>query len=362
MHRGVLKSRDMRKRQRIGYDGKLEDYYETLYDYPSGETAGNFSCNAASYEDLEKFNLGFTDLDGISISPTSLPLLSQISVNDIVSQLPPAKSPDSVWRENGEARAVNIGVTEASNQAPGYLSNCSASCDLKKSWLIYIPIWIIDYKYGKKDFRFVYIAEQKELLTKPFAQLHHTLVHEVKPTDSQQIIIDKYRSKDVFLSKLGGIGCAGFACVGLIGCTYLEYKLSNMSHLDSDGYWAHNNDPITFLFEFFIMGIIFLGIVIAARDVYRRKEGINEIEEDIANRKEKMKNEIIESENSLLNDNYAYKRDKGKVFLSTYDNNSNKWDIKCIEENKYKRCIKCGKIIMENHVFCRYCGTPQLFE
>ena len=54
------------RRQRYGYDGKREDYYETLYDYPSGEAAGNFSFNCVPGCVLERLHLNAWDIKSLS--------------------------------------------------------------------------------------------------------------------------------------------------------------------------------------------------------------------------------------------------------------------------------------------------------
>ena len=360
------------RRQRIGYDGKLEDYYVTLYDYPSGEVAGNFSCNAASYEDLEKFNLGFTDLDGISISPPSLPLLSQISVNDIVGQLPPAKSPDSVWRENGEARAVNIGVTEASNQAPGYLSNCSASCDLKKSWLIYIPIWIIDYKYGKKDYRFVYIAEQKDKFSAPSVKHQHIKIEDAKPTHEQQVVLDSYNKRNGILSKIRDLGCAGIAGIGFIGCCIFQRTVEKAYSSNYHYYLEHKGDPVNLLWISFGIGIAFIIVISVIKSWLKQKDGIDAIEDDVAHRTNLIREEASKIENAYFEEMYKKKRKAGFDFMKAkgfhnmeYEGNS---DVEIVEEmtdnpseslSRTKICQKCGKEIESNHAYCRFCGSPQ---
>ena len=84
------------KRQRRDYQGKLEDYYETVYDYPSGEVAGNFILNFIPHKELTRLNL--VNLH-ISLSPTSLPAFSQGNIGKDIVLISPSEDADYVWRE-----------------------------------------------------------------------------------------------------------------------------------------------------------------------------------------------------------------------------------------------------------------------
>lgn len=162
------------KRQRIGRDGKIEDYYETFYDNINGEAVGNFSVNSVSLNDVHSLQLDFADIQKIVINPSSLPLLSDAnSTKDENNEfILPSGNSDSVWWESGESEALNIGAHAAHIQALGFgvVADTSVSCELKKTSFIYIPLWIIKYDYLGQTFVFHSYAEQNNTISHPNAE------------------------------------------------------------------------------------------------------------------------------------------------------------------------------------------------
>ena len=136
------------KRQRINSEGKVEDYYETLYDSRNGEAVGNFSFNSMPLKELNNLGLDIKQLQYLSINAASLPPFSSIEINKKdVEIIPPSCNSESVWWESGKSAGVGIGIDAAHRQAPGRITSCSASCELKKTSFVYIPLWIIEYLY-----------------------------------------------------------------------------------------------------------------------------------------------------------------------------------------------------------------------
>ena len=341
------------KKQRLDYQGKLEDYYETFYDYPSGEVAGNFIINCFSHEDSTRLNLGNCD---ISLSPTSLPVFSQVNIGKDIVLIAPSVDADHVWRECGYNIIQNSAVSEAKYQARGYLTNCSSSCEMKKSWMVYIPIWVIDYNYENNNFRFTYYAEQFESINKPYVEVTQRNPVAAQPTLEQQAALDGFNKLNGILYKIQKIGCSLIAGIGLIGCVYINYKVSNMSHVSSDGYWEHKDDQVVFLFKFIVLGILLLIIISLINYFYRAKKGIVDIEDDIANRTKILQKEAENEMNKKLYEAEKYKRETGYAFLNAFSGVN---ESKSCNNQQTKTCIHCGKEISVSHMFCRYCGAIQ---
>jgi DNA-directed RNA polymerase subunit RPC12/RpoP len=341
------------KKQRLNYQGKLEDYYETVYDYPSGEVAGNFIINCFSHE--ESIHLNLTN-PNICLSPTSLPVFSQVSIGKDIVLIAPSEDTDSVWRERGYAAVKNQAASEAEYQAQGYLTNCSTSCELKKTWLVYIPIWVIDYNYENHSYRFTYYAEQIESINKPYVEVIQRNPVAAQPTIEQKAALDRFNKLNGILYKIQNIGCSLIAGIGLIGCVYINYKVSNMSHVSSDGYWEHKNDQVVFLFKFIVLGILLLIIISVINYFYRTKKGIVDIEDDIANRTKILEEEAENEINKKLYEAEKYKRETGKAYLNAFSGGN---EFNCCDNQQIKKCIHCGKEINVSHMFCRYCGAQQ---
>ena len=353
------------KKQRINYQGKSEDYYETFYDYPSGEVAGNFSINCIPRKESTRLNLTNPN---ISLSPTSLPVFSQVSIGKDIVLIAPSVDADYVWRECGYDIIQNSAVSEAEYQARGYLKNCSSSCEMKKSWMVYIPIWIIKYEYNGESYTYINYAERDYSGARPHDnEIKETDITTIyaQPTTEQQETIDNYNKRDRFFSKIRNLGCLGITLIGLIGCWGLdEYRRAH--YLDTDyNYYGHANDSINLFFNMFYAGIALLVIMTIVKFIFRCKDGIDDIEKDIAGRTKFLQKEAEDKMNRMLCEAKKYKRETGNAFLNAFcgvneSNNSGiLYQLNETTQPKLKICIKCGKEIDSRHMYCRYCGAKQ---
>ena len=346
------------KRQRIGRDGKIENYYETLYDYFNGEAAGNFSVNGIPSNEITRLNLDYKSIQNFTVNPSQLSSFSkvQINSNDSIEILAPSSDSDSVWWESGEPTAQNVGIDTAYSQAQGHVTSCSASCELKKTSFVYIPLWIIRYKYNDEMFSSVFYAEQ-------FMDYNHPkgVNIEAQPTFEQEGILDSYKKRDSLLSTIRDLGCLGVAAIGLIGCVYLHQTLDKLHRYDPY-YREHCDDDFNFLKYMFFAGIALLGVIAIIKHLYRKKDKIDDIEDDIANRTQMLQNEA---------DNYRYQT--GILFVKKYaeehyhsENNKNASNTFTNPTPLYdtspaitKTCVRCSKQIDVHHIYCRYCGAKQ---
>jgi hypothetical protein len=124
----------------------------------------------------------------------------------------------------------------------------------------------------------------------------------------------------------------------------------------------NGEDGGTFMWKMFFVGIVLLIIIKIIRYLFRRKDGIDNIENDIANRTNILQNEA---------DNYRH--ETGKVFLNnyvglqdqSYFGNSaeaefaNPTPLYDANPSKTKTCVRCSKQIDVHHMYCRYCGAKQ---
>lgn len=347
------------KRQRIGSDGKIENYYETLYDYPSGEAAGNFSINSIPSKTIADLGLDTNQIQMVSINSASLPMISSINMEDKKTKIiQPSGNSESIWWESGEPMALSVGRDAAYHQSPGWVTSCSASCELKKTSFVYIPLWIVDYSYMGQTFVFHSYAEQKNTVSHPNAEKI-----QAQPTEEQQFVLDKNKKRENLFSNIRNIGCLGIIVIGLIVTCRIDeqYKKNHYTGDDGSG----------FLWGMIILGIALFIVTRIARNYYRRKDGIDNIEEDVAKRNNILQNEA---------DNYRKKT--GEAFLKhfsgcyressaeqemgnfssdagnkeTYEN-LNISHLYTASSKSKKFCSNCGKEINGTHKFCRYCGA-----
>lgn len=358
------------KRQRTGRDGKIEDYYETLYDYYNGEATGNFSVNGIPSNELTRLNLNSDSTQGIVVNPSQLSLFSKIQINsnDNIEILTPSSEGDSVWWESGEGAAQRVGIGTAHSQTPDRVTSCSVSCELKKTSFVYIPLWIIQYDYNDDMFSSVFYAEQYMHYNHPNGE-----IIEAQPTEEQQFVLNKYNKRDSILDKTGNYGCWFFVLVGFIGCLGINKYQSNYNlkhYLDSD-FNRQFGDDLIFLLYMVFAGIALIIIISIIQTILRRKDGIDNIKEDIADRTRFLQNKA---------DNY--RKNTGEAFLKHFSGYSRKSFVaqemnnfsKDVEnEESYenlnisplyaastkskKFCSHCGKEIDGTHKFCRYCGA-----
>ena len=343
------------KRQQIGKDGKVEDYYETLYDYPSGEAAGNFSVNGIPSREMNTLRLNPDELQNFTINPTSLPYFSSVSqiIDEGIVLLSPSEESNSVWLKSGENSAQNVGIAAAISQSPGP-TKCSASCELKNTSFVYIPIWIMDYSYNSKNYYYIFYAERFGSITNPICEMPTA-----QPTDEQMEILN--RNKDT-RDKFEGMNSLVFLCIIAGELSLFIGKIFGIGFLEdlaSDGWF----------FWFILIG----GFFYVAIGLFHNEEKLNEMEEGISK-------EIEDRTQLLLSKAETYKRDTCILIMKSYNGNNkgkkdsmdnNEIDNKSANseisstlsnscDNKQtKTCIHCGKKISVSHMFCRYCGAKQ---
>lgn len=338
------------KRQRINREGKVEDYYETLYDSRNGEAVGNFSFNSMSSKELNDLGLDIKQLQYLSINAASLPQFSTIEIkNKDIEIITPSGNPESVWWESGEPAGVEIGIDAACRQAPGRITSCSASCELKKTSFIYIPLWIIEYLYDGETFKYYSYAEIQNVYTKPLGRKI-----EAQATERQQIVLDNYFKRDSIISRIRNFGCLGIFIIGSIICCEVDKNYKENHYTGENGG--------TYIWLFIIIGIAFLIIIKVIKNVFRRNDGIDNIENDIANRTNILQNEADnyrqETGKCFLN-NYVGLQDQSSFDSSTATEFANFSPLYDASPSKTKTCVRCSKQIDVHHTYCRYCGAKQ---
>ena len=342
------------KRQRINREGKVEDYYETLYDSRNGEAVGNFSFNSMSSKELNDLGLDIKQLQYLSINAASLPQFSTIEIkNKNIEIITPSGNSESVWWETGESAGVEIGIDAAHRQAPGRITSCSASCELKKTSFVYIPIWMIEYLYDGMTFHYISYAEQNNVRTSPKGG-----EISAQPTEEQQIVLDKYEKRNGIISNIRNIGCLGIILIGFIGCWRMD-KYKSEHYLDFD---YNGEDGGTFMWKMFFVGIVLLIVIKIIKYLFRRKDGIDNIENDIANRTNILQNEADnyrhETGKGFLN-NYVGLQDQSYFGNSAEAEFANPTPLYDANPSKTKTCVRCSKQIDVHHMYCRYCGAKQ---
>lgn len=343
------------KRQRIGSDGKLEDYYEILYDYFNGEAAGNFSVNGIPSNEIAHLNLSSESVQKIVVNPSQLSPFSKIQINGSnIEILTPSSEADSVWWESGELAAQNVGVNAAWSQASGHITSCSASCELKKTSFVYIPLWIIRYKYNDNMFCSVFYAEQ-------FMDYNYPKGVNIKaqPTEEQQKILNSIKVKRENFE-----GCKSLAYLFMI---VGELSLIVGSFFDIKFFVGLANDG--WFFWFILIGGIFYVAIHMFHDEWKLEKIEKDISKDIDNRSQ-----------ILLSEAERYKRETCVLIMKSYngeniglrdtmdtnvfDNRTSNSEVSSTplyscDNQQTKRCIHCGKEIKASHMFCRYCGAKQ---
>lgn len=337
------------KRQRIGRDGKIEDYYETLYDYYNGEATGNFSVNGIPSNELTRLNLNPNSIQSIVVNPSQLSLFSKVKLNsnDNIEILTPSSEGDSVWWESGEGAAQSVGIGTAHYQTPDRVTSCSASCELKKTSFVYIPIWIIQYNYNDDIFSSVFYAEQHMGYNHP-----NGVNIEAQPTEEQQIMLDEFNRIDDFMGKVEKIVLySGVTAIVLLlfgSCVRIKF----LKNLFDQGLVLY---IILGLVVFYIVGyIIFYS--------YKKKYGINTIHNDIENRTHALQHEADnyrKKSGRMFLKNFIGTQDQSDIGNSVATTFSNPTPLFDATPSKTKTCVRCSKQIDVHHMYCRYCGAKQ---
>ena len=343
------------KRQRVR-DGKIEDYYETLYDYFNGEAAGNFYVNCIPSNEIARLNLNSESVQNIVVNPSQLSPFSKIQINgsDNLEILSPSSEADTVWWESGEWAAQNVGVNAAWSQAPGHVTSCSASCELKKTSFFYIPLWKIQYEYNDDIFNSVFYAEQFMDYNYPKG-----VNIKVQPTEEQQKTLNSIKDKRENFE-----GCKLLAYFFII-IGELSLFVGNFFEIR----FFYNLAEDGWFFWFILIGGIFYVAIHMFHDEWKLEEIEKDISKDIDNRSQ-----------ILLSEAERYKRDTCVLIMKSYngkniglrdtmdanvfDNRTSNSEVSSTplyscDNQQTMRCIHCGKEIKASHMFCRYCGAKQ---
>lgn len=340
-------------RQRIGKDGKIEDYFERQYDYPSGEVVGNFSVLSIPNKELYDLRLDIEDLQKVSVNPTILPRLSTLStqIDDTIKIVYPSSDSNFVWRESGESIAKIKGTAAAASAKPGYVTDCSSICELKRTFYVLIPIWIIDYCYDESPFTFFYYGEQYGSMTSPVCEFKSA-----QPTEDEIKILNSEKAKkESFDTGMGCIIMFVFLGLGvLIAGEFFNISFCNAIKRNGGFFW-----------------IVGLALVFLALNYY-----FNDVSWSVIDAIDKTKKNIERRTQLLRNEEENYKRKKSVAFLkSNYEADANlnshmirdqvtnkeeaPTPLNDFKKHETKICIHCGKTINANHLFCRFCGGKQ---
>lgn len=346
------------KRQRIGYNGKIEDYYETLYDYPNGEAAGNFSVNCLPPQFITDLRLDTNQIQMVLINSSTLPLWSSVNVEDThIKIIHPSGNSESIWWESGEPTALGVGADAAYRQAPGWVTSCSASCELKKTSFVYIPLWIIDYNYKGRAFVFHSYAEQANAITHPEEEKI-----QAQPTEEQQSVLHNFKERNALFTFIRNIVCICIVIIGLIVACRLDDQYRKNHYSGSD-------DAAYYLWGIILLCIALFYITKKVKEYYRRKDGIDNIEKDVAKRMIILQNE---ADNYRKNTGLSFlKQFEGKTTTDAPEMNKSSNDSNAEKHPKDSTaspiygaplktkncCPYCGKEVNGTHKFCRYCGA-----
>ena len=344
------------RRQRIGSDGKIENYEETLYDYQNGEAAGNFEFNDIPSKIIDQLHLKRPSLYRVNVNPTTLPPFSSIQIQkeNNMEFVNPCIDSEAVWRDSGKRIAIGIGRDAALSQSSsqGYTTNYSVSCELEKTSFVYIPLWIIEYKYEDVQFSFKLYGEQVNEITSPKREKVSA-----EATEEQQAILDKNKKRYIKISNTTALGLfiiAVIAIIGFIGFAVYQHQYNYNSKISGGG----------FFWTMVCVGIVWYFFFSFLSSYFDEKDGIGEINKDIANRTQLLQAEAdnyrLETGKRFLN-KYAGK-DFQNIVNGNYDKaESNTHTSTFYETNipKTKTCVRCSKQININHGFCRYCGAKQ---
>lgn len=370
------------KKQRINSSGEIKDDYDVVYDYPHGEAVGNFSFNSIPEEEANRLGIDIDYLQDVDINPSELVPLSSVNIvkDKRVEILPPAGNADIVWSQYAEQMAIDEAYAAAQAQCPqpsfysflykSEIVSCSASCEMRKASLVFIPIWRIDYKYQDGDYFFISYANQENMYEYLYPQVEP--VH-AQATEEQQALLDAYESAGDSNTNIIGGGCLLLLTLEI--CTVFGFS-SFFEHLREENFGWY--------FPLAAIPIILIYYLLEERN--KSKYDIEEINADIASRTENM-----------LNDALDYKKQTGHMFLQNKSwNSNNSFDTssedihqpESIREttnqnnspivsqplnnnssrltplyedvrSNTKYCIHCGKEIDSTHRFCKYCGSKQ---
>ena len=377
-----------RKQKRVGIvDGVMKEVEEIAYDYINGEAVGNFSFNSVPEKEVQDIGIDLAMLQNVKFNfAKCIPLSSlKIKGEDHIIYLSPSGNADDVWNESAQEMAQNEAYTAAMSQIPkseysdlpglarkymearGYgveIVNCSASCEMKKATLVFIPIWRIDYKYEDSAYHFISYAEQDEKWTSIYPKGKEKI--QANATVEQQALLDAYNKDVAPTEKICGWGCAGLFLAEILtvfGITSVFEALRDAN----------------FGWYFPLIGLIVAVSYFVIDSKKKQKFGVDDINADIANRTEKMvqttKEYKVQTSKRFMQSKAweagtpLQASDLTSAFMASFASlqtpDESNLQVSPLFDNSKKTnlgtryCKHCGKEIDASHTFCRYCGSKQ---
>ena len=342
---------------------------------------GNFLFKSVPEDEANKIGLDLNFLQNVDVNPSRLTSLvsSNIIKDDKVEILQPSGNADIVWSQYAEQMALNEAYAAAQAQCPksgsfmnkSKIISCSASCEMRKATLIFIPIWRIDYKYQENKYHFISYAEQDEKWTAVYPKETGSI--QANATGEQQTLLDEYNKEVAPANSFMGWGC-GILLVAeiltIFGITSFFESLKNAN----------------FGWYFPVAGLVVLIIWFVIDEKKKKKFGVDDINADIANRTEKMVQASLDykkqtslrfmQDKAWENDTPLNVSDLTSAFMSSFASLQTPDEItkpnaqasplydsttsnNTTSNSSTKYCKHCGKKIDAGHSFCRYCGTKQ---
>lgn len=385
-----------RQQKRVGVDrdGVIKEIEETVYDYVNGEAVGNFTYNSVPEKEVQDIGIDLSTLQNVGINTANcIPLSSlKIKQEDNIKYLSPSGNADDVWNESAQAMAQNEAYAAAMNQCPkpkySQLPNlarkymelrgreveivsCSASCEMKKATLIFIPIWRIDYKYQENKYHFISYAEQDEKWTSVYPKETGSI--QANATGEQQALLDEYNKEVAPANNFMGWGCGILLVAEILTIFGITSFFESLKEANFGWYFP-------------VAGLVFLIIWFVIDNNKKKKFGVDEINADIADRTKKMEQASLDYKKQTSvrflqskaweNDTPLNASDLTSAFLSSFaslqtpdENNKPNAQASPLYDSttsnntpsnsKTRYCKHCGKKIDAGHTFCRYCGTKQ---
>ena len=382
------------KRVGVNDKGVLEEKRDIVYDYVNGEAVGNFIFNSIPEKEAQNIGIDLSFLQNVNINTSKCIPLSSLNLKqeDNIEYLSPSGNADDVWNESAQEMAQNEAYAAAMNQCPqseysdypslfrGYMEmrgyrvdivSCSASCEMKKATLVYIPVWRINYKYQNSECYFIFYAEQDEKWTSVYPK--DTTTIQANATEEQQTLLDSYKNEVAPAEKFTSWGCGLLAVAEILTIFGITSLFESLREANFGWYFP-------------LAGLI-VAITYFVIDYKKKKEfGIDEINAEIANRTAKMaqiskdyKKKTCErflQSKAWENDMPLNASDLTSAFVSSFaslqtpdDSNGPSQPASPLYDSSTsngtqsnsntKYCKQCGKIIDAGHTFCRYCGTKQ---
>lgn len=384
-----------RQQKRVGVDkdGIIKEIEEIVYDYVNGEAVGNFTYNSVPEKEVQDIGIDLSTLQNLRLNTAKcIPLSSlKIKQEDNIKYLSPSGNADDVWNESAQAMAQDEAYAAAMNQIPktkysqlpslmrkymelhGHrveIVNCSASCEMRKATLVFIPIWRIDYEYEKRNYYFISYAEQEGINTSIYPKENKI---QANATSEQQDQLDAYKNEITQVERFTGVGCISLFIVEIL----TVFGITSFFDSLKDAHYG---------WYFPVAGLVVLILYFIIDNSLKSKYGINDINADITSRTKKMVQTALDykkqtSERFLKskaweNTTPIDASDLTSAFVSNFaslqtpdepnepnpqvsslHDSTTSNNIQLNSNTKY--CKHCGKKIDVGHTFCRYCGTKQ---